>query len=204
VSAQLNMMNTYIRELVEVLDGVKKGKNKRDDALRILDDIENQIDVLLSQLSPERITDERFSAAVKALSEIAEKFKSLRESIILGRYALAKSQAIDVQESIRHVYRLLTLIRAGAPTPLIFQVTPQFLRETVVPEALIYASPMAAQIYNIVLRKGEVAVDELALELKIDDKTRDEFNRAVSQLLSTGYVRAYFTSDNKIILRPSR
>lgn len=201
---QLNIINAAIRDLLNALDDVKRGKAKKEDALKILDELENQIDVMLSQLAPERITDERFNAAVRALKDVADKFRSLRESIIFGRYTHAKRQVLDIQESIRHTYRLLTLIRAGAPTALIFQVTPQFLREVAVPEAIVYSNPMAAQIYNALVRKGEASVEELALELKIDDKTREEFNRAIAQLISTGYVRPFFTSDNKMILRPAR
>ena len=203
-TAQLNTVNATIRDLLNTLNEVKRVKAKKEDALKILDELENQIDIMLSQLAPERITDERFNAAVRALKEVAEKFKSLRESIIFGRYAFAKRQVLDVQESIRHTYRLLTLIRAGAPTSVIFQVTPQYLREVAVPEAIVYSNPMAAQIYNALVRKGEANVEELALELKIDDKTRDEFNRAIAQLISTGYVRPFFTSSNKMILRPAR
>ncbi|RLF04440.1 MAG: hypothetical protein DRJ60_07085 [Thermoprotei archaeon] len=202
-SPQLNTINATIRDLVNVIDDVKKGRASKEDALKVVDELENQIDMMVSQLSPERITDERFNAAVKALKDISEKFKALRELIIFGRYMRAKKQVLDIQETIRHTYRLLTLIRAGAPTPLVFQVVPQFFRETEVkvPEAIVYSNPMAAQIYNILLRKGEATVDELAFQLKIDDKTRDEFNKAIAQLISTGYVKPLFTSDNKMVLR---
>lgn len=203
-ATQLNIINASIRELLDMIDNVKRGKARKDDALKILDEIENQIDIMLSQLAPERITDERFDAAVKALRDISEKFRTLRESIVFGRYAHAKRMVLEIQEAIRHTYRLLTLIRAGAPTALIFQVAPQFLREITIPETIVYSNPMASQIYNILVRKGEAAVEDLAIELKIDDKTRDEFNRAIAQLISTGYVKPYFTPDNKMMLRPAK
>ena len=205
-TTQLNIINSTIRDLMNSLDELKRGKVSKDEVLRLVDELENQIDNMLTQLTPERITDERFNAAVRAIKDVSDKFKSLRESIIFGRYTHAKRIVLDVQESIRHAYRLLTLIRAGAPTTLIFQVTPQFLREVEVaaPEALVYSNPMAAQIYNILIRKGEASIDELAIELKIDDKTRDEFNRAIAYLISTGYARPYYTPDNRMVLRPAR
>jgi len=83
-------------------------------------------------------------------------------------------------------------------------VAPQFLREITIPETIVYSNPMASQIYNILVRKGEAAVEDLAIELKIDDKTRDEFNRAIAQLISTGYVKPYFTPNNKMMLRPAK
>ena len=203
-TTQLNTINAHIRELMNILDNIKSGRAKREDALKTLDEIENQIDIMLSQLAPERITDERFSAAVKALSDVARKFRSLRESIVFGRYTYAKRQVLEIQETIRHTYRLLTLIRAGAPTALIFQVTPQYLREVAVPEAIVYSNPMAAQIYNVLTRRGEASVEDLAAELKITDDTRDEFNRAIAHLISTGYVRPFYTQDNRMVLRPAR
>lgn len=202
--AQLNTINASIRELLNMLDRAKRDRARKDDVLRILDELENQIDVMISQLAPERITDVRFNAAVRALRDIADKFKDLRESIVFGRYTNAKSQVLDIHESIKHTYRLLLLIKARAPTPVIFQSTPQFIREIAVPEALAYGSPMAAQIYNTLVRKGEATVEDLALELKIDDRTRFEFNNAIQHLITTGYIKLYLTPDNKMVLRPAR
>lgn len=201
---QLNRINASIKELLNMLDSAKRGRARKDAVLTALDKLESEVDIMLSQLAPERITDERFSAAVKAFRDIANKFRDLRESIMSERYTYAKGQVLDVQESIKHTYRLLVLIRAGAPPPLVYQLTPQFLREMAVPEALAYGSPMAVQIYNILTRRGEASVEDLAAELKIDDRTRDEFNRAINNLLNAGYARLYITPDNKMVLRPAR
>ena len=205
-TVQLNAINATIRELLSTLDDLKRGRAEREDALRVVDELENQIDNMLTQLAPERITDERFSAAVNAIKEISEKFKNLRDSIVFGRYNQARRKILEVQESVRHTYRLMMLIRAGAPTTLIFQVTPQFLREAEVaaPETLAYMHPMAAQIYNVLVRRGEAGLDELAVELKIDDKTRDEFNQAVAHLIASGYARPFYTPDNRMVLRLGR
>ena len=85
-------------------------------------------------------------------------------------------------------------------------MTPQFLREAEVaaPETLAYMHPMAAQIYNVLVRRGEAGLDELAVELKIDDKTRDEFNQAVAHLIASGYARPFYTPDNRMVLRLGR
>jgi len=203
-TVQLNVVNSTIREIMRTLDDVKSGRAGKERVLKLLDELENQIDVILAHLAPERITDERFNAAVKAVEDVSDKIRKVRESVVFGRYTYAKRQLLDVQESVRLMYRLLTLIKAGAPTPVIFQVAPQFLREISAPEAVVYTNPMAAQIYNVLIRKGEATVEELALELKITDETRDEFNRAISQLISMGYARPYFTPDHKMVLKPAR
>ena len=202
--SQLNIINANIRQLVKVLDEIKRGRASVDEALRLVDEIEGNVDMLVQMLAPERITDERFSATVKSLKELADKFSELRDMISSQRLTYAKKKVFEIQEFIRHIYRVLMLVRAGAPTPVIFQVSPQFLREVTVPEAVVYSNPMSAQIYNILVRRGGATVEELALELKIDDKTRDEFNRAIAQLISMGYVKPYFTPDNKMVLKPTR
>lgn len=205
MSSQLNVINATIRELINSIENLRKGKIDRDQVLRLIDELENQIDNMVYQFAPERITDERFSIATNSLREISKNFKLLREHILSGRYIRAKRQVLDLQESVRQMYRILMLIRAGAPTTLIFQVTPQFLRnvELPAPEALIHSNPMAAQIYNILQRKGEASIEELATELRIDNRTRDEFNRAVAYLISTGFARPYLTQDNRMVLRPA-
>ena len=205
-AVQLNAINATIREILNILDDLRRGRAEREDALKAVDELENQIDSMLAQLAPERITDERFTAAVNAIKEVSERVKNLRDSIIFGRYTHARRQVLEVQESVRHTYRLMMLIRAGAPTPLIFQVTPQFLREAEIaaPEALAYTHPMAAQIYNVLVRRGEAGIDELARELRVDDRTREEFNRAVAHLIASGYARPYLTPDNRMILRLGR
>jgi len=205
-SVQLNIINMTIRNLLEEIDRLKAGRAKREDVLKTIDELEDQIDDMLTRLAPERITDERFSAAVNAVNEVSKEMKELRESVLSGRYAHAKKKVLDVQSAVRSAYRLLMLIHAGAPTTLIFQVTPEFIREELLsaPEALVFANPMASQIYNILVRKGQASVEDLALELKIDDKTREEFNKAVAHLIATGYAKPYFTSDGRMVLKPAR
>lgn len=200
-AGHLNVVNATIRDLLRAVE-----KRDKDTALRILDELENQIDAMLMDMAPERITDERFEAATKAINKIAERTKKLREALWDSRFNLAKKLVLEVQEAIRNAYRLLILIRAGTPTPVIFQLAPQFLRDVSIqaPESLIYTNPMAAQIYNILVRRGEMAIEEVATELGIDDRSRDEFNRAIAQLISLGYVRPYISPDNRMMLRPAR
>ena len=200
-SSQLNTVNATIRELINMLDGAKGGREYRNRLLKKIDEVENSIDSMIQVLAPERITDERFSAAVSALKELADKFKMLREAVIFGKFNYAKKLVLEIQESIRHTFRLLTLIRAGAPTTLIFQVTPQFLREVKVPESVLYSNPMAAQIYSILMRKGEASIEELAMELKIDKEKMDDFNRAVATLINAGHATAFFTPEGKMLLK---
>jgi len=204
-TSQQKIIDSLLRELLNAIDDARHHKVARDNVLKLLDEVESNVDILIQMSSPERITDERFTVAVNALKDLSGKFKSLRERIVFEDYVNAKSLVLDVQETIKHLCRLLSFIRAGAPSPVVFQVAPQFLRETPIPEALIYSGgTMEAQIYNTLLRKGQATVEELALELKINDKTRDEFNRALSRLAEMGFVKMYITQDNKIVFKPAR
>ena len=204
-SSQQKLIDSLLRELLNAIDNAKYHKMGRDEVLKLLDEVESNVDVLIQMSSPERITDERFTVAVNALKDLSNKFRSLREKIVFEDYINAKSLVLDVQETIKHLHRLLSFIRAGAPSPVIFQVAPQFLREAPIPEALIYSGgTMEAQIYNTLIRKGQATVEELALELKINDKTRDEFNHALSRLAEMGFVKMYITQDNKIVFKPAR
>ena len=205
-TAQLNIINSTIRTLLTEIDDLKYRRIKLEDVLKTVDELEDQIDGMISRLAPERITDERFSAAVNAVKDVSKEMKELRDAIISGRYALAKKKVLDVQSVVRNAYRLLILLHAGSPTTLIFQVTPQYLREELLtaPESLVLSSPMASQIYNILVRRGEVSVEELAMELKIDKETREDFNRAITHLIASGYAKPCFTEDNRMILRARR
>ena len=201
------MISAKLRELFQLLEEAERRRADKDRILRAVDELDNEIDRMVMGLAPERITDERFSTAADALREISEKFKSFRESVISERYHVAKKQLSELQTTIRHTHRLLILVRAGAPVPFVFQVSsPQFAERALVtaPETMVYASPMATRIYNILVRKKEATIPELVEELGIDDRTRDEVNRAIEHLLSAGYIKIYLTPDNRMLLKPIR
>jgi len=201
VSSPLAMINICVRNLIAAVES-----RKRDEALRLVDQLDDHFDALIQANAPERITDERFQAAEKAIREVSEKIEELRALIINGRYKAARRKALDVQSAMRQAYRLLLLIRAGAPTPVIFQLTPRFLQEAQLrpPEELVFSSPLATQIYNIVVRRGSVPVEEVARELGITKETMDEFNRAITSLIQRGFVRPALTPDNRLILQAAR
>jgi len=201
MSNVVNLLNALLRTLVDKLSNARISGVDYNELMRIIDEVENNFDMLVAQSAPDRITDERFSSAVEILKEVAEKLKSLRESILDGKFTDAKKIALDIQESIRHAYRILMLLKAGAPVPIVYQVAPQFLREITPPEQVVYMSPLASQIYNILVRRREAPLDQIALELRIDERTRDEFNRAVAQLVASGYAQISLTPDNRVILR---
>jgi len=201
MSNVVNLLNALLRTLVEKLSSARVSGVDYNELMRIIDEVENNFDMLVAQSAPDRITDERFSSAVEMLKEVAEKLRNLREAVLDGKFTDAKKIALDIQESIRHAYRILMLLKAGAPVPIVYQVAPQFLREITPPEQVVYMSPLASQIYNILARRREAPLDQIALELRIDEKTRDEFNRAVAQLVASGYAQISLTPDNRVILR---
>lgn len=205
VSPQITVINSIVRKLLDMLPQARH-KNIKNEILIEIDELENQFDLLIQANAPERITDERFTAAVNAIHEVSEKIEQLRSLIVAGRYKIARRKVLDLQAAIRHAYRLLLLVRAGTPTPMIFQISPQFLKEAELkpPEEIVFSSPMASQVYNVIVRKGKVAVEELAKELNISDETRDEFNRALATLIQRGFIRPVIRPDNKLMFQAVR
>jgi len=201
-ASQMSVINALAKKLLDMLAKAERV----DDILREIDNIENQFDQLVQSSAPERITDERFSAAVNAIQDVSEKAGELRRLVVENRFKLARDKVLELQKSIRHAYRLLVLVGAGAPTPVIFQVSPQFLKgvELRPPEELALSSPLAAQLYNTVVRRGRIAVDELAAELKVTDETRDEFNEALALLIQRGFLRPVIGPDNRMLFEAVR
>ncbi len=197
-------INALIRELIKLCTEARFNRARQEDLLRVLDELETQIDNMVQALVPEKITDERFRLVEKGLRELMDKLREVREFIVFGRLVRAKKKLLEVQELARHVYRLMLIIRAGAPTPMIFQFTPFRTVELPAVEPLLFSNPMAAQIYNVLQRRGEMSLEDLAREMHITDANRDEFNRAISLLISMGYVTPYLTHDNRLILRARR
>ncbi len=195
----LNIINTYIRDLIKLLDSARRGVVDRDVVLRALDELENRVDEIISSLAPERITDERFSAASTEIRELSEKFKELRSLVINGKYSRALSLISDVHESVRKAFRILQLIKAGAPVPVIIQQSPS--SPLFPPEVILNVNPDALQVYNVLVRRGEISFKDLINELKIDVS---RINSAIRTLQDLGYVRVYLLPDGTPVLRVVR
>jgi len=204
-SPQISVINSIARKLLDLLKQARE-RDLKNEILLEIDELENQFDSLIQANAPERITDERFTAAVNAIHEVSEKIEELRSLVVNGRYKLARRKVLDLQAAIRHAYRLLLLVRAGTPTHMIFQISPQFLKEAELkpPEELVFTSPLASQIYSVIVRRGRVSIEELARELKVTDETRDEFNNALATLIQRGYVRPIISPDNKMMFQAVR
>lgn len=155
-----------------------------------LERAEREFNSYLRQMMPERITDERFSVAVEAVDNVSRLFGLLRQELIRGVPTRALAALIKLEEAVSRAHSTLILLGAGAPFPLIFQVTPEFLRGPVrPPEEIQLLGGMVAQIYGVLSRRGRMRVDELAKELNITPETREAFNTAVSELLQRRYAR---------------
>jgi len=50
-SVQLNIINMTIRNLLEEIDRLKAGRVKREDVLKTIDELEDQIDDMLTRLA---------------------------------------------------------------------------------------------------------------------------------------------------------
>ena len=204
-SSKLQEALTLVRDLVLRLDSAIKRRVAKEELLELIDRIEDSIDGMLSEMAPERITDERFTAAEKMLDELGLILQQLREQVLAGRYTRAKSKALDAQRIIRQTYRLMLLISAAPPVTQILQVAPEFLREIPVsPPEMLRGNPMAMQIYNILVRKGEAAVTDIATELNISEDDRPRFNAAVSELVRHRFADILLDSAGRLILRARR
>jgi len=188
-----------MREFVRVLESAMRGGVSRDDVLKSLDELENRIDDMITSLAPERITDERFAAASTEIKNLSEKFKELRGHVIAGRYSRALSLIPEVHEAIRSVFRVLQLIKAGAPFPIIIQQSPQ--APLFPPEVILQTNPDALQVYNIIVRRGEMSLRDLVDEVKMDVS---RINSAVRTLQDLGYVRVQLLPDGTPVLRVVR
>jgi len=195
----LDAINVHIREFHKRIEAARRGQASRADLLKLQDELENYIDTLILTLAPERITDERFASASEELRNLTNRLSEFRECIVRGKYTDAETKLIEVHSAIRHIYRLFTVIRAGAPTPLIYQLSPS--TPLFPPEVILHTSPMALQVYNLIVRRGEMTLQDIIAELKADPGA---VSSAVQELIRLGYARLYITPDNKWVLRPVR
>jgi hypothetical protein len=205
-SSLLSIINSSMRDLLKSIEKLKSGRGSKEEVMRLIDDIENHVDNLIQSISPERITDERFTAAITVLNEMSSKLSRLREYVLTDRLHSAIRIIPQIQGAIRHAFRVMNLLQAGTPISIILRGGPEYLREieTSPPEGIVLRSPLATQIYNILVRKGQTSVEDIASELKIDEKTRTDFNRAINDLITLGYAKVNVDKDNRILLRPAR
>jgi hypothetical protein len=195
----LDAITAHIRNLHARIRDARRGRASVDELLRLQDELENYVDTLITALAPERITDERFASASQELKNLTEKLREFRDLIVKGKYTEAESKLTEVHSAIRHIYRVFTVIRAGAPTPLIYQLSPG--APLFPPEVILHTSPMALQVYNLIVRHGEMTLSDIIAELKADPGA---VSSAVQDLIRLGYARLYITPDNKWVLRPVR
>jgi len=201
VSQSVAVINALVNRMLE---GIER-EESREDLLALLDSIEDAFDRLIESSIPERLTDERFQAVLVAMKGVEDAISRLRDALLTSGYRLARRRILDLKRELRGAYRLLLLVKGGAPAPTIFQVAPEYVRSAPLqPPAPLAFSPMGAQIYNALLRRGSATAEELAAELGVTDANRAEFNAALAQLMQGGYVRIEVSPDNRIVLRPAR
>jgi biotin operon repressor len=188
-----------IRELLKMLEDAEQGKIGRNAVLKALDQLEDQVDAIIMQMAPERITDERFEAAVSSLRKIAKGFYKLSKLIVAERYSEAIRMLTVLRERLRDCFRTMTFIKAGAPTPLVLQFSPT--TSLYPPEVLLQRSPGATQLYNLLARRGEADIAEVAKELGL---SADALNEAINTLVGLGFVKLLLTPDGRWKLRVVR
>ncbi|MEM1690057.1 MAG: hypothetical protein QW794_08785 [Thermosphaera sp.] len=193
-----------IEELLRKASTDAVGRRKyMEEARRELERAEREFNSFLSKMMPERITDERFSIAVEAVNNVSLSFSQLRRELVRGVPTRALATLLKLEEALSRARSTLILLGAGAPFPLIFQVTPEFLRGPVrPPEEIQLLGGMVAQIYGILTRRGRMRVEELARELNITQETREAFNTAITELLQRRYARISVDERGNLYLEP--
>jgi len=198
-ASPLASISAMIRELLKMLEDAEQGKIGRNAVLKALDQLEDQVDAIIMQMAPERITDERFEAAVSSLRKIAKGFYKLSKLIVAERYSEAIRMLTVLRERLRDCFRTMTFIKAGAPTPLVLQFSPT--TSLYPPEVLLQRSPGATQLYNLLARRGEADIAEVAKELGL---SADALNEAINTLVGLGFVKLLLTPDGRWKLRVVR
>jgi hypothetical protein len=193
------MINALIREFLKMLENAQQGKVDKYVLLKALDEIEDNVDRLITQMTPEKITDERFAAALEILTKISKGFYKVKSLIMAERYTEAVDKVIRLQELLRHGFRALSFIKAGAPAPVVLQMAPS--APLVPPETLLESNPTALRLYNLLVRKGEIDIAQAASELGL---TAEEINDAVNTLLRLGFAKSIITPDGKWKLKAVR
>jgi len=198
-SIPIGSISALIREFHRMLEDAQQGRVDKYTLLKALDELEDNVDRLVIQMRPERITDTRFDASLKILEIIRDGFYRVRKLIVTERYAKAVRVLIKLHEDLRHGYRTMTLVTAGAPTAVVYQMTPS--AALIPPESLLEASPTATKLYNMLVRRGEVDVSEAAKELGL---TAEALNEAVNTLVRLGYAKVIIMPDGRWRLRAVR
>jgi hypothetical protein len=183
-----------------MLEDAQQNRVDKYTLLKALDELEDNVDRLIAQMAPERITDTRFEATLATLKDIAKGFYRVRKLIVAGRYAKAMDMLARLHEVLRHGYRTMTLVKAGAPTPVVYQMSSSS-SALVPPDALLEANPAATKLYNMLVRRGEVDLAEASRELGL---TAEVLNEAVNTLIKLGYAKAIMTPDGRWRLRAVR
>jgi hypothetical protein len=195
----IGTINALIREFLRLLEEAQQGKANKYLLLKALDELEDNVDRLITQMVPERITDERFEAALGILKKTASGFYKIRKLIVAERYSEAIERVARLQELLRHCFRVLSFLRAGAPTPVVLQMAPSTY--LVPPEALLESNPVALRLYNVLARRGEIDLAEAARELGL---SVEALNEAVNTLVRLGFAKVVIAPDGKWILRAVR
>lgn len=199
MSISISSISALIREFHRMLEDAQQGRVDKYTLLKALDELEDSVDRLIAQMAPERITDTRFEVTLDTLKDIAKGFYRVRRLIVAGRHAKAMDTLARFHEVLRHGYRTMTLVKAGAPTPVVYQMSSS--SALVPPDALLEANPAATKLYNMLVRRGEVDLAGASRELGL---TAEVLNEAVNTLIKLGYAKAVMTPDGRWRLRAVR
>ena len=137
------------------------------------------------------------------MQRVFDKLDALRQSLDRNRPREARRHLTELESSLERFVGVLSLMQAGTITPPLSFLPPEtrMAIEVKPPEDLAYAGKFAPQIYNIVVRRGSIPLDEHAKECDVKAEERLDFNRALEYLLSRGLITIYVDEENRPIIR---
>jgi len=185
-------LDRIVHELASELENLAKGVGDKKLAVKLVDDLENEVWNLIAQRHVERITDERFAAASQAIDEVTGLITELKNLIYTGRWVKAKNMLASIHTKVKRTLVIVHLVSAGTPMTALYRSYPEYVRGRSSPESILRRNPLAAEIYDKLVgsKEGFMTFETLAEVLGLDlgsIEDRSKFNEAIDFLVSNKY-----------------
>lgn len=112
IESPLSVLSRIVYDFNQALSNYEKFSDRELHAFIV--EIENIVDVIMSQHKMTSITDTRFRAFQDAMGEYENTMKALKEALMDRDYARAKALLPDLETTIRRLNRLMSVISSGS------------------------------------------------------------------------------------------
>jgi len=177
------LKNTYRSLRSKLLQNLRAGDfYDVDDLLSEVDRLEDFFDLIFySIVTPSQGARSRsgLETVISHLRNVGDRLKRLREHITSRAWDLAISELDSIYADIQTGLRIIMSVFAGWKTTLLRVAFPEQTRYIAV-EELPPISPLAQQIYSVLLEEGEMRLSEL--RSRFPNVSRDELERVIEEL----------------------